>query len=273
MSIFNFKSSVTIVIPIYKSSLSHYEEISIKQCCTILSDHTITLVKPHSLGTDAYSIFNKNFKTESFDNDFFKDKNSYNRLMLSPVFYERFLSYDFILVHQLDAFVFKDELQYWCRQGYDYIGAPWLTDPVKRSASEKKQYLKELKKVYKQNITLDGAVPVDAQFYNRTGNGGFSLRRVKKFYKICLEQVEVIKFYNEQSHHFFNEDVFWSLEVNRTRKQLKIPGYKKAIFFSMEFKPAYAFELTNGKLPFACHAWDLDLDFWKNKIEKFGYVI
>jgi hypothetical protein len=165
-------------------------------------------------------------------------------------------------------------LLYWCRQGYDYIGAPWLTDPVKRSPSEKKTYLKELKKVYTENIKQDGIIPVDAQFYNRTGNGGFSLRRVKKFYKICLQERKLITYYNENtSHHFFNEDVFWSLEVNRKRKQLKIPGYKKAIFFSIEFKPSYAFKLTNGKLPFGCHAWDLDVDFWKNKIENFGYVI
>ncbi|MFR6542216.1 MAG: DUF5672 family protein [Butyricimonas virosa] len=26
----------------------------------------------------------------------------------------------------IDAFVFRDELTYWCTLNYDYIGAPWL---------------------------------------------------------------------------------------------------------------------------------------------------
>ena len=239
----------------------------------MLGDHLITLIKPNSLNTDTYTAYNANFKIESFDDDYFKDINGYNRLMLSPVFYERFLDYDFILIHQLDAFVFKDELKYWCRKGYDYIGAPWLTDPFEGTASQKKQYGKELRKVYHENSKQDG-IPVDAQFFNRVGNGGFSLRRVKKFYKICLKEQQRIMFYNEHSgHHFFNEDVFWSLEVNRKRRQLRIPEYTEAVYFSVEFKPEYAFELTGGQLPFACHAWDLEPDFWKDKIRKFGYVI
>ena len=33
-----------------------------------------------------------------------------------------------MLIYQLDAFVFQDDLAYWCQQNYDYIGAPWLRD-------------------------------------------------------------------------------------------------------------------------------------------------
>ena len=31
-----------------------------------------------------------------------------------------------MLIYQLDAYVFKDELLNWANKGYDYIGAPWL---------------------------------------------------------------------------------------------------------------------------------------------------
>jgi hypothetical protein len=111
------------------------------------------------------------------------------------------------------------------------------------------------------------------QFTNRVGNGGFSLRRVKKFYKICREEQQMIAYYNlHNEHHFFNEDVFWSLETNRRHRKLKIPGYKKAVNFSIEFNPEYAFKLTKGRLPFGCHAWDLYSGFWwellKNKSDE-----
>ena len=49
-------------------------------------------------------------------------------LMLSPFFYESFLDFKYVLIHQLDVFIFKDELNYWCNQNYDYIGAPWFKD-------------------------------------------------------------------------------------------------------------------------------------------------
>jgi hypothetical protein len=259
MTLFDFHPKVTVIIPVYKPTLSRYEEISFSQCCKVLGHHTITLIKPSSLSLEAYRSFYADFSTESFDDDYFKDISGYNRLMLSPGFYERFLRYQFILIYQLDAFVFKDDLFHWCRKGYDYIGAPWLVTPFKGSAPEKKLYARKLSKAYTENIKQEGTIlPADIQFANRVGNGGFSLRRVKKFYKICRQEQKMISFYNENNkHYFFNEDVFWSLEVNRRSGQLKIPGYKKAIGFSVEFKPEYAFELSKGRLPFGCHACNL----------------
>jgi len=44
--------------------------------------------------------------------------------MMSPAFYDAFKAFDYILIYQLDAFVFRDELEYFCSLGYDYIGAP-----------------------------------------------------------------------------------------------------------------------------------------------------
>ncbi len=43
--------------------------------------------------------------------------------MMDNTFYKQFLNYEYILIYQLDAFVFKDELNY-CSQGIDYVGAP-----------------------------------------------------------------------------------------------------------------------------------------------------
>lgn len=44
--------------------------------------------------------------------------------MLSAEFYDRFAAYEYVLIYQLDAFVFADRLAEFCQMGYDYIGAP-----------------------------------------------------------------------------------------------------------------------------------------------------
>ena len=47
-------------------------------------------------------------------------------MKILPFLYERYAAYEFMFTYELDAFVFKDELEKWCEQGWDYIGAPWF---------------------------------------------------------------------------------------------------------------------------------------------------
>lgn len=267
---------VNVVIPIYKSYPSKNDQISITQCCKVLGTHSITLIKPYSLNPAPYLSTSVQFNVEPFDDAFFQDVRGYNRLMLSDEFYKRFLHKKYILIYQLDAFVFKDELNSWCNKGYDYVGAPWLdlVNPGKK-LSEKIQFAKLALEEYKHNTKQPGSIlPTDIQFYNRVGNGGFSLRNVEKFYTICEERKEEIAYYNQNSeHHYFNEDVFWSLEVNRKSEILKIPDYKTALRFSFEQQPACALKKMKGELPFGCHAWDLFPEFWNPIFQKEGYII
>ncbi|MCK5681152.1 hypothetical protein KAI46_10130 [bacterium] len=51
---------------------------------------------------------------------------AYNKLLVFPGFWDAFPSFEYMLIAQLDAFVFRDNLDEWCRKGYAYIGAPWL---------------------------------------------------------------------------------------------------------------------------------------------------
>jgi len=189
------------------------------------------------------------------------------------VFYERFLRYDFILIYQLDAFVFKDELAYWCRKENDYIGAPWLVQPFQREAVDA-FYARILYTTYFDRGEVCSLSAADIKIANKVGNGGFSLRKVNKFYQICLQEQQMINFYKQNSqHHFFNEDVFWSLETCRREKQIKIPDFIEALGFSIEIQPEYAFTLTGNRLPFGCHAWPLFINFWRGMMNNFGYHI
>jgi hypothetical protein len=253
---------VAVVIPIYKNNLETFEEIALEQCLRVLKQHRIFVVKPHSLQLDILNDHNR-IDYISFDDAYFESRHGYNQLMLSDSFYEQFLGFQYILIYQLDAFVFADTLLEWCDKGYDYIGAPWLREK-KYSDIFKAIKSKLLIAVHTRlNIKQPNSdLPTDIQFENKVGNGGLSLRRVQKFYDVCKRYKSRLTKYLDRTEHYFNEDVWWGVELNRKSSLLRIPGYKKAIFFAFENAPERAWELTGGELPFGCHAWNMHLDFW-----------
>ena len=77
-------------------------------------------------------IYEKNFYLVAlaFNDTYFESIYGYNQLMLNVEFYEAF-SKKYILIYQTDAFIFKDDLNYWCEKDYDYIGAPWIRSKEK----------------------------------------------------------------------------------------------------------------------------------------------
>jgi len=262
---------VVVVIPFYKSDLTAYERIALQQCFKVLNQHHVIAIKPAGLTLPPEVTDYPFSEVVDFEDTYFKNVQSYNRLMLSADFYKKFLSFEYILIYQLDAFVFKDELIYWCDQGFDYIGAPWIKEvPYSFFKSIKRniQYY-----IHTRYDVQKNGLPSLKQFEYKTGNGGFSLRRTRKFYDLCTKFSDKINYYNGREHHLYNEDVFWSVEVNRKRKHLKIPDYKRALKFSIEFHPQRAFIINKGQLPFGCHAWDLTLDFWRPVFAEFGYNI
>lgn len=216
---------VAVVIPFYTNSISTTEMLSLKQCNSILKDFPIVFVSPMHFEISAE--YEKLYTNRvSFDDDYFKSVDGYNKLMLSIEFYKAFSNYDYILIHQLDAYVFSNKLSYFCELGYDYIGAPWswgyflkekLTDPI------------------------------------FVGNGGFSLRNVKSFIKL-LSTINT-------AECNYNEDLFFSSCASLT---FKVAPIKIASSFSIETNARFFFKLNKNTLPFGCHAYEYyDFDFWK----------
>lgn len=231
--------SCIIVIPVYKPTLSDDERLSLLQCFTVLEKYDIALCCPQSLDTKAYDVIvGREIKTERFHDYFFKSIDSYNDLMTEADFYSRFQSYDYMLIYQLDAFVFSDQLQKWCEKGYDYIGSPW----------------------FKHQRTYEEGYPLWC-----SGNGGFSLRRISKFLDVTSS--EKIKEYKCDENALW-EDTFFADALNGTPYEMKKPTAEEAALFGFECSPSYLFQLTNGTLPFGCHAWrKYEFDtFWHTHI-------
>nr|WP_293841104.1 DUF5672 family protein [uncultured Arsenicibacter sp.] len=270
------KQTVCIVIPVYKTVLTPHESISLTQCFKVLGHFPIKLVHPESLDLTVYRTAFPTLESVPFPDSYFTGIQAYNRLMLSAGFYQAFTGFEYMLIYQLDAFIFKDELLHWCSQGFDYIGAPWLRDRDFHSASD--EFIFNLKKRIAILFDLkkeDGVTPREITSLNGVGNGGFSLRRISAFLACLRIFDKKIKQYENSTLYQYNEDAFWGIEVNRYWPRLNIPDFRTALRFAVEFYPQRAITNYNqGELPFGCHAWDIHgTDYWQPIFARYGYVI
>lgn len=247
-------NQVKVVIPIYKRTLSDLEKRSLVQAYEVLHSYPLVVIKPYSLDLSELKEEFPKLTFTSFDDNYFKGISGYNRLMLTPDFYERFLDSRYILIYQLDAYVFRDELKDWCNKGYDYIGAPWLQKPIYRlPVISSLMHLVHLYHKYKGK-------PSKQDLYNKVGNGGLSLRKTDSHYRVACKQADSIAFYlSQKRHHLYNEDVFWATEA----QGFLYPEAMEAIRFAFDKYPDYCYKLTNQQLPFGCHSW------YKRKMKKF----
>ncbi len=248
MKIVNQEPSAAIVIPVYKSELTDSEKLSLRQCMKVLSKFPVIIVKPESLDLPEIKQEYPAIRFQSFSDLYFRGIDAYNELMISANFYKTFADFDYILIYQLDAYVFKDELMNWCRKGYDYIGAPSLHREEFDTLSPGE------KDIFAHALSNNRFVL----------NGGLSLRKISSF-------LRYLKIYNTFYPAWLgNEDMLFSQEATRLipmKLFLKLPTWQEALYFSFEKSPAATYEITNHQLPFACHAWErYDPKFWASFI-------
>lgn len=264
---------VDIVIPVYRETPTEDDLIALKQAFKILNLHKITFVHPKSLNLSAYKKFEADFK--GFDDFYFKDIFGYNQLMMSIDFYRSF-SQKYILIYQTDCFVFKDELLFWCEKDYDYIGAPWIRKSTK--VPHIKWFFDTGVAKIKSAVNFKGNrrwQKNKSLLYNAVGNGGLSLRKREKFIEILEKIPEVAKIYldRKNSGRFYAEDVFFSIEPQRNNISFLKPPYMEACAFSIENRQTIAMKINNGKIPFGCHRWNKDRNFWQKIFKDYGVEI
>jgi len=276
--------SVCVVIPVFRIPLTRTEQVAFDRCGAVLQRHPMILLVPESLDLRGLLQRHPNMRAESFPDQCFKSPYFYNRLMLSDAFYERFAAYDYILLHQLDAFVFSDQLMEWCRCGYDYVGAPWIWST--RSPTPTYRFYRGVMRVLWRWTARPNASqgrldkPFLRQLAYAAGNGGFSLRRVARMRQMLAAFPARAELYrsampgvsSDRPAARWSEDVFFSVETNRYARNVKIPSLKTAARFAWETNPAVAARLTGGSLPFGCHGWcSLHREQWRPVFARLGY--
>ncbi|MDL2309500.1 hypothetical protein LJC39_00025 [Parabacteroides sp. OttesenSCG-928-B22] len=248
---------VKILIPVYKPTLSDYDRASFSQAYYILGNYPLAVIKPASLDLKAITDEYPQVEIISFPDHYFAGIAGYNRLMMSSEFYGHFLDMDYLLIYQLDAYVFRDELLQWCQKGYDYVGAPWLKKKIYQQPPFSWWVDYQCKKEKRTGI------PSKYSLHNKVGNGGFSLRKVKSHYDATVRYRDVIEDFLSHRMHLYNEDVFWATQV----AEFTYPDVSEALRFSFDKYPRYSYKLTKRQLPFGCHGW------YKRKMKKFWQPI
>ena len=250
-----------IAIPLYYTNLGKLDRLSISRCFELWRDKfDIYFVKPESLDISEVPQEYHCAETISFADSYFSDIKGYNRLMLSADFYGKFLDYEYVFIYQTDGYAFKDELEDWCRKGYDYIGAPWIPSP-KPFPNLDKAFVK-----IRRIINKWQAKPDRSELYYQVGNGGVSLRKSSVFYNTALSDKENIDLYISRlgDCSLFNEDVYWfRAPGSGTDGKLHKPECMEALSFAFDMNPGECIRLNNGQLPFCCHG------FSKPKFQKF----
>ena len=238
-----------IVIPTHKESMNNYENISFRRCIDVFKDADKYLLVPEKLNVSKYHEMEPNIQIIRFPNKYFESEKGYNLLCKLKYFYKPFLSYQYMLLYQLDCFVFENNILEWIEKDYDYIGAPWL----------------DIEFVYRRTNKL--LHPFIKPFFRKVGNGGLSLRKIKKFYDISVSTHFIAK------HFTFHEDLWWSNVIPRLYK-LKIPDVNESLSFAFEVDLKYSLDKNGGRLPFGCHSWEkFDINFWRPIFKEYGYTI
>lgn len=245
-----------VIFPIY-TSLSKRECNFFEQGIKMTEGFDHIFVAPVGFELDDSFGSLKSLSVERFDEHYFAGISGYNKLMLSLEFYHRFEEYEYLLIHQADAYLFKPELSYWCDKGYDYVGAPWYKPRNRIKIIMDKLMLKWIPFVLPVKKKLRYAR------YDTVGNGGLSLRKTKTFIEVLNKSEKQVASYLYKKKHLYNEDVFWSVQAPKMVKKFNRPTCKEALYFAFETYPEYAYREIGNQLPFGCHASDVHgRHFW-----------
>lgn len=233
---------VVVLVPIYLPQLDLLEQYALDKSLQHLQGRDVRLIAPESVPLGYYRSRYPQLPVETFASPAFESIPEYNRLLLNEAFYGRYVSSEFMLILQTDAILLKDDLDYWCAQPFDYVGAPWP-------------------KPFELFVNTGRFEGKDGRHVRATvGNGGLSLRRVAKCAALLREfAIEIAVF----QHNGSSEDLFFAA-MGALSNDFVLPNEVTASRFSMEGWPAYYQRINGGHLPMGAHAWmKNDMDFWR----------
>lgn len=242
------------VIPIYKEKLSLDEESCVRRYADVLKGTPVAFVAPKHLDCSWYREHFSQITYEFFPDRYFKGTKSYNHLMLSEDFYKRFLSYDYLLIAQTDAVIWqeKNRILEFIEMGYDYYGAPWIPE----------------RRIWEWTFPRKKGFPgfrvqccKKAGCGIRMGNGGFSLRNIRK----CIALIHEFRFRKLYWFIKRNEDIFFGVFGRDNQCGFRLATVECGQKFAREYHLREC--VKDGEIPFAVHGWQKDFQDYKEMKE------
>ena len=220
---------VAVVVPAYRP-VSSDDRIALRHLRAHLGEFDRYVVGDH-VPADGFTDFARAPACA------FTDRRAYNRMLTSEHFYQAFQRYEYILIYQLDCLVFSNQLEAWCRKGFDYVGAPWF----------ERWHRAQVTPAAPSDDIIDGLGTV--------GNGGFSLRNVDAALAVLAAARSPLydRHVQKALARDLNEDIFWSFMAPQLLDGFRIPSGREALQFSFETEPRYCYQQNDHQLPFGCH--------------------
>ena len=254
-----FRHRPVVVIPVHRPHPSPSEIVSLRQCGKVLVNRDVLILTPKHLDLGAYRELLPRAADLRVESHWMASWKAYSRMMVSPLVFNALEGYTHMILHEPDAIVLRDEIDYWCNQPFDYIGAPWFEGWEKPAA----------------DAPLIGV-----------GNLGFSFHRLSTSRRVMASSLRWHP-YSAVAKNLFQGlrgdkarlrqgmiglgsggrlrgayklfgghcDAFWSIIVPNIDRGFRIPPAKIAAKFAWEVFPSRCMKMCGENLPFGIHAW------------------
>lgn len=226
-----------VIVPIYKNKFEDEELFSLEYSLNKLRQYEVFFFGPEDLDFKWYERIFSTSKFMGFSVNYFKSHSQYNQLCYEIEFYEKFNSYEYLLLLQPDAIIIKDEVERWTSMNFDFIGGP-----------EKNKYSYDLAHLPRYN-----QLPFLSPIVLNGCNGGLSLRKTDSFIRLLTDNPEISSFFRGYGVGI-GEDIFYSV-MGKVTKNFLVPNEVICSEFALAHNYRNWLEFNNWKIPMGFHGW------------------
>lgn len=224
-----------VIVPLYKPELDPAEEKALGQSLAHLEDFEVRYLTHEGLSLAWYEARWGRKQRLLVDASYFGSARTYSALLMSQFFYDALSGFDFHLICQTDAIVFRPDLRFWISQGYDYLGAPWPDG---------------WEMMFPTGKTVGDPDPLMVRIF--VGNGGLSLRHTETMQRALDAFPAACSVWRKLGNP---EDLFFSAALN-LMAHVRLPNVATAALFSRELNPGgFVAKVLRDVQPFGAHQW------------------
>ena len=236
------KELVSVIIPVPNPDLSPTQERILHHCLEALANYTIIFVTFEKADLGIIKDHRKDIDVIYFPKEYFQSRQTLAKLFLMEDFYEQFSWANFLLMHELNSWIIKDELHHWCKQGYDYLKAA----PITKNKSVNTDFVSGISQFAGLNSTQKQSLG------NSFQDNGLYLCLVERMIKILKSKEKTAYQYRHNNELSNRDSVFWEIEANRFWPNLRKPSRIVQNYFAQYADNQIINKLNiKEKLPFA----------------------
>jgi hypothetical protein len=207
------KELVSVIVPILDPQINPTEERLLHHCLDMLDRYPVIFITYEGADLSIIKEHNEEIDVIYFPEKYFHSRAHLASLFLMEDFYDRFSWCEFLLIHELNSWIVRDELHYWCKQGYDYLKA----GPLKNA---------DIEKIDGIVSRLKGLSDDEKRLFGRAfKDNGIYLCHIERMMNTIKAKRKEIYAYRHSENFSHADSVFWELEANRFWPHLRKPTH------------------------------------------------